>query len=318
MIVFRGQYYTIQDSSAIHLHYGEYASLKYSEQEEDPHIAYYLRNTQSSSDGLQYAYPVDSGGNCGAGDDSGKWHCETVDSGSGVGQYTSLDLVNSGSYVTPYIAYYDETAGDLVLAHYTGWEFGGYCTNVNWYCETVDGTDGSNVGRFVSFRLGSASFAYYDATHGKLKYAYDVTSGGNCGGGSFQCDDIEDIGTKTQVGISLAVDGDDNPIIAYMDGSVATGSSDLKVAQPAYALGLLYGNCGPENPFSTWQCTTIDDSGYGAATAQYVAVAFNPDGLATIAYSQYRFTISPPSEDYDLKIAYQRLAVFLPLVVRND
>jgi len=185
----------------------------------------------------------------------------------------------------------------------------------------VDGLGGPDRGKFASIYVPENAnyephIAYYDATSGKLRYAVLVGGGGgNCGAGnSFQCDDIEYIGTGlTQVGISLALDSYNHPLIAYMSAHVTTGR-DLKVAQPASVLGLPYGNCGPTpDLFGTWQCTTVDDSGY-MLNATYASIAFDPESdLAIIAYNAMT-TLGA----IDLKIAYQRVAVYLPLVLKNS
>jgi hypothetical protein len=217
------------------------------------------------------------------------------------------------------IAYYDGSAHDLRYAYYAG--MGNCGTGNTWYCVTVDGTDGSDVGKFASVHAPEDAddvlqFAYYDATHQKLKYAARVEGGGgNCGAGAFQCDDIETIGTSpSSFGISLAVDNDHVPIIAYKRAS-EVGPSSLKVAQPADSLGLLYGNCGPTAPFfPTWQCTAIDNGGAYQDEAAYASVALNPAGLAMIAYSELDTYAYPNA--YDLKVAYQRTMAFLPIGMR--
>lgn len=307
---------TVQDASAYigAPNYGRYASMKYNAAG-DPLIAYYVSSIAGGW--LNYAFQVTSGGDCGEGSAAGLWECDTVDSVNNVGKYASLDYTD---FAGVNIAYYDGNAGDLKYAYYAG--FGNCGTGNAWYCITLDGTDGSDVGKFVSFHAPANSadelqFAYYDASQGELKYAVHVDGGsGNCGpGNSFQCDDIESIGTGlAQAGISLAVDSANVPLIAYMDASEALGPSNLKVAQPAHGLGLSFGNCGPEIPFATWQCTAIDNGGAYQEEADYASVAFAPGGLAMIAYSELD-TYAYPNE-YALKIAYQRVMVFLPVVIK--
>jgi hypothetical protein len=82
---------TIQDSALTSTSYGTYTVLKY-QADNDPIIAYRYHDSLFDSSSLKYAYPVDSGGNCGVGDSAGKWMCETIDAGDGMGQYISMDL----------------------------------------------------------------------------------------------------------------------------------------------------------------------------------------------------------------------------------
>ncbi|MBN2149292.1 MAG: hypothetical protein JW726_18030 [Anaerolineales bacterium] len=78
------------------------------------------------------------------------------------------------------------------------------------------------------------------------------------------------------------------------------------------ALGLDSGNCGPETPFPTWQCTLVDAGEAEVDEAEFVSLAFDLNGLAMIAYAEHD-TIY---DTYDLKIAYQRLTVLLPVVFK--
>jgi hypothetical protein len=302
---------TIQDDDYIGApSYGQYASLKY-DLNGKPMIAFYM-NSSLFNDEINFAYKVPSGGNCGLGSEAGLWQCDTVDSGVNLGQYASLDY--NAAYGVAYIAYFDGSAGDLKYAYYAG--MGNCGTGNAWYCVTVDGTDGSDVGRFVSVHapanaFDKLQFAYYDASHGKLKYAIHVGTGGNCGpGNAFQCDFIGPVGGGLSKALSLAVGSSNTPIIGYLD-SQGTGPDILKVAQPAYSLGLLYGNCGPENPFSTWQCYTVDGgSPPDKEEAAFTSLDIDPNGLAMIAYTE----LDTLTNTHDLKIAYQRIPIFLPLI----
>jgi hypothetical protein len=154
--------------------------------------------------------------------------------------------------------------------------------------------------------------AHYDNINGTLEYATYVGTGGNCESlGSpveeWQCDDIEDIGISSDPkGLSIAVDGAGYPIIAYQ-----SGGSGLKIARPAIAMGIPIGNCGPTNPFYTWQCELIS-LGFGFGQGDYMSLAVNSAGLSTIAYHGYVV-----GGIGDLKVTYQRLQVFVPLTLRN-
>lgn len=295
--------------------YGRYTSVKYNVTGW-PHIAYYVvrwvGDIQVSE--LRFAYRRDtSGGNCGA----GWWTCYVVNNGSS--EYVSMEMTYAGSLLVPYIAYYNAGSGDLMLARYVGWGGGSGCTHASWSCQTIDST--GDVGQSVSLGLDSAGtprLAYYDATNGKVKYAYRVWTGpGNCGGGNFQCITIGDAASPSDArSISLDVDSADNPLIAYRytSGSV----SQLRVAQPINAVGLSNGNCGPQyGSLYTWQCSTVDTaSTLMESLASHVSAAFDPSDLPMVAYSRWAYTIG--GGNYDLKIAYGRIGVFLPLVLRNS
>jgi hypothetical protein len=154
--------------------------------------------------------------------------------------------------------------------------------------------------------------AYYDATNGKLMYAVQVGSGGNCGlSNSWQCEEITKTGSLPSARpVSLAVDKAGFPIIAYIDNYwTGIGMRRFDWARPAAALGLQSGNCDLNN---AWQCEGID----GPWTGAYSAIAVNPSsGLATIAYNYSEFVFDPS----ELKVAYQRFhQVYLPLVTKNQ
>ena len=67
---------------------GQYSSLKYHSSGK-PYIAYYLEKP-SGVDSLMVASYVGSGGNCGYGSAAGKWQCDNIQTGEGIGQYLSL------------------------------------------------------------------------------------------------------------------------------------------------------------------------------------------------------------------------------------
>jgi hypothetical protein len=282
-----------------------------------PHIAYHLYSVRfGDSESLKYAKKVAAGtGNCG---DDG-WQCDTIDSAvSYVGRYASLDL-SAGD--NPSIAYYDNLF-DLVLATKGGTYANCGPGGNTWTCWPIDAM--GDVGMFASLvrdrDSGIPHIAYYDATNEKLKYAVLVGSGGNCGyfgpAGAYlwQCDVLDTMGASISAAhmrISMALDGNGYPLMAYQRTS-EFGPAVLKVARPAIALGLDHGNCGPEDLFLTWQCETIDNGGSDTSVGNYLDIAVNESGLATIAYYE--------SDSYhysgNLKVAYQTIRIYLPLIQR--
>jgi len=277
---------------------GLYASLKL-DSTGKTHIAYYFSNLMGA-DSLWYAKYVGGGaGNCGGND----YQCDPIDSGDQVGKYASLALDSADR---PRIAYYNGGNDALMYAHQTGGIW------------TIREILPINSGQYASLHVDADNgdlphIAHYDSSNGKLGYAVYVGSGGNCGFDSssttfqWQCNEIESVGAATHPkGVSLAVDAVGYPLIAYQ-----SGESGLKVARPAAALDLLVGNCGPQNLFYTWQCETIR-LGIGIGLGDYVSLVVNSAGLSTIAYYGNITT-----SDGDLTVAYQRLQIFLPLVLKN-
>ena len=286
---------------------GQYSSLKYHSSGK-PYIAYYLEKP-SGVDSLMVASYVGSGGNCGYGTQSGKWQCDIIQTGEGVGKYASLALDGAGNR---HIAYYDGGNGDLWYAR------SGTAANCgpgnSWVCYPVD--SGSDVGQYASLYVDNGNhfhIAYYDATTDELNYAVDVGGGGNCGVlGSAQCETIDSMPAGYHpLGVSMAEDAVGYPIIAYQ-----SENNSLNVARPVAALGLSGGggNCGPENPFSTWYCETIDRSGTWIPyrNGDFVSIALSRSGLATIAYNEF-----VTSSDGNLAVSYQRFRVYQPLVLKN-
>jgi hypothetical protein len=287
-----------------------------------PHIAYQYYG-DSSAEAQLYAYWVGDGtGNCGEGSVAGDWQCDVIYNDDGVGMYASLDLDGDDD---PSIAFYDADNGYPWVAQYSG--SGGNCGPGNsWYCRSVHQPTldtGTSVSLYVE-DSGLAHIAYHNVTSGTLEYAEWVGSGGNCGFNSvstqweWQCDEIDDTGTSTfsPMGVSLAEDGAGYPIIAYQDGSDPMAPAALKVARPHAALDPnTVPNCGPQDLFLTWYCESIDGGGAYTDEAGSVSVAVNSAGLATIAY--HELDSYPYPVEGNLKVAYQRLQVFLPLVLKN-
>ena len=290
---------------------GLYTSLKLVPVYGTNYVSYYSSNP-SGVDELRIAYRVSSGGNCGYDNDAGQWQCDIVQSGEGLGQYTSLALDGNND---AHIAYYDGGNGDLWYATSASGTNCGPGGNT-WTCYPVSGSS-ADVGQYASIYVDDGNYfhiAYYNATADTLMYATKVDSVGNCGVfGSAQCDEIDAMQADYHsLGVSMAEDPDGYPIIAYQ-----AKNGSLNLARPVAALGLSGGggNCGPENLFYTWYCETIDPHGRWIyyRNGDYVSIALNSAGLATIAYNGFIM----PSEG-NLVVASQRLQNFLPLVVKNQ
>jgi len=290
---------------------GQYASLKF-DSNGRPSIAYYFEIT-SGVDSLMVA--SGENGNCGYGSAAGKWQCDKIKTGEGVGQYASLALDGAGNR---HIAYYDGGNHELWMA--TSTSIGKNCGpgGNTWYCYRMS-QNFKDAGQYASLYVDKNNnfhIAYYDADNDNLRYAFDSRGGpgsGNCGEiGSAHCDTIDSMQTGYHpLGVSMAEDAAGYPIIAYQ-----SEFGSLNVAHPLAALGLPGGggNCGPENPLSTWYCKTLDRYNPFVPYRQgdFVSIALSQSGLATIAYNEFI-----TSSDGNLGVSYQRFQISLPLVLMN-
>lgn len=306
--------YEVDDDADSGDYMGQYSSIKFNS-EGEPNIAYYYFDSGDffSVEGVKYAYYAgSSAGNCG---DGSNWDCTTVEAALwSLGKHISIDL-NYDDAVQ--IAYYDGYNGDLRYAWYAG--IGNCGTGNTWYCQIIDsGESDADVGKFASLHAADSAsdflrVAYYDSTNGKIKYAVQAGSGGNCTNTAFNCFGVDTVGAEMiQVGLSISVDEEESPIIAYMDASDEFSASRLKVARPSPRMGELIGNCGDVPPgylFMYWWCETID-RGYQdiVSEAAYAAVGVSPTGLGAVAYYEH--------DDYyyegRLKVATQFYRWYLP------
>ena len=290
------------------VHVGLFPSLQY-DLNRAPHIAYHRDYTFPGGDVLHYAHAVDGGGNCGP---ANTWICEAVDSGDGMGLYPSLDL--STPEDLPHIAYYDGTNQDLKYAWYLGNGMGN-CGEDDWRCMVIDSA--GDVGRHASFHAPDGAsqvpnIAYYDRTNGAVKVAYWVGPGGNCAGGEWQCDTVDDVigSVSDPVGLSLQTYSDGSPVIAYQ-----CPTCYCTAIRQAHYVGAL-GNCGPVRSIPpglttrTWRCSTvvygIDDGCH--SVGMFLDLSISPTDLGSVAYYD-----APAG---DLMVAYQRVIVYLPLLIQ--
>lgn len=312
--------YNVDDGDEDHS-FGKYSSLAF-DADAVPHIAYNAAWDQpvppyTDVSSVKFATFVGgTGGDC---IPDGSWDCEVIDSEYGYlehGAYASLDFHYEGYAM---IAFYSAGMGALEIAIQR--DILTDCGNVFWYCTTID--NDLEVGHFPSLHArsdaeDSTMIAYYDSTHQEVKFAEYVGVSGNCGGEAYNCitvDETSKVYPEYYSPISLAVDGQGFPIIAYMNSATETSPDYLKVARPAEAYGHEVGNCGENRPyemFQYWECRTIDPPHSNIGVGAYVSISVNLNGLADIAYSDQNLLWG---EQY-LKIARQRFAVYLPLTVK--
>lgn len=298
---------------------GLHTSLAYSE-EGTPFIAYYFENpSPGGADALMLAYYTVTNGDCGYGYAENTWRCHTIKSGEGVGQYPSLVVKNNPTTNDWdfYISFYDRGRGELWFGRSVeeAANCGLYGSDMACYPVAL----GNDVGRYTSLYMDTANrfhIAYYDATGRQLMYAVELaTETGNCGVlKSAQCDEIDPMMADYHpLGISIAEDPAGYPAIAYQ-----AADKSLKLARPVGAVGLPPGggNCGYKDLLSMWSCQTIDRRlsvpGLETRNGDFVSLGFAPSGVAHIAYNGFIL-----ASGGNLRVAYQRYRVYLPLILRS-
>jgi hypothetical protein len=281
---------------------GRYASLDFLD---SPYIAY--TRSGANADSVWLAHHTGANGNCGPTGDT--WWCYEITHADNV-QYTSLSTAGGDGPLR--IAYYEAGTG-LRLTTLVGEGNGNCGPDDSWLCETIHLR--ADAGRYASLAASPAAeprIAYYDGVTDGLGLATYVYLGGNCGPDhDWQCDTIDIMGTSiAPMGLGMALDHRDLPIIAYQDASDDLAPKGLKVARPIQAVGLDAGNCGPS---LDWHCEAVDRGGPHAGEANYAAVAVDGLGLPTVAYYErdsYHLTSN-------LRIAYQQpFTIYLPLILR--
>ncbi len=162
-------------------------------------------------------------------DGSGTWTTVTVDSAAGVGEYTSLAVVDG----KPTISYYDTTNGDLKLAQNSAADGSG-----TWTTLKID-TEG-DVGEYTSLAIvdGHAAISYYDRTNGDLKFAR-VGRGIDSGGG-----DVSITGAEVNVIRDISVGAGDVSLTTDAVDIAATlsGTGDLLLEPQTVSRSIGLGN----------------------------------------------------------------------------
>ncbi|HOA21295.1 MAG TPA: hypothetical protein PKL82_02270 [Anaerolineaceae bacterium] len=309
----------VDDASIENVHIGRYSSLAF-DSDAVPHIAYNSSNDYDPPtpdlSALKYASYHGSGtGNC---IPDGSWDCEFVDLGYyslEFGAQCSLDFSMLG---WPVISYYEAEIGALGLAFGSPGE-GPACENEDWSCYIVDNT--SDVGRFSTVHAqkninDSHMIAYYDSNQKEIRFAEFVGPGGNCTSPQFDCytvDQTADLYPENFDPISMDVDAQGYPIIAYMNSATETAPDYIEVARPAIAYGLTGGNCGDirdGDPFQYWDCRVVDKPNSNINKGAFLSIDVAPSGLAAIAYSEQDLQ----GNGLYLKVAHQRYGIYLPVL----
>jgi len=205
-----------------------------------------------------------------------RWFNIDVDTPGDVGQYTSVAIDPSSGFT--YASYYDATNKALRMAFNPG--LGSCDPNDDWSCQTVD--SGADFGKYSSIAINplfgqvGVGIAYYDATNGKLKYAYRSCAP-LCNWNKYTIDKpiLFPTDNKGQY-TSLKYHSDGTPYIAYYFEN--TGGVDALMVASSVPSG---GNCGYGSVAGKWQCDTIQT---GDRVGQYASLALDGAGNRHIAY----------------------------------
>ena len=292
---------------------GTYTSTKFNNNE--PVIGYHTLNTEPPTYGTVKLAEYKGSGGTGCGGGGTKWSCQVVDRGNNTdyGSHVSIDFQDGTDSL--YVAFFNSEKNSVDYAYFHGMG-GGNCSNNNWNCITVD--QGSGRGKFITLNIqDKMRFVYYDDNVGKIRYAEWVGTGGNCTSTAFNCYAVDTVGKlfgNYHYGLSMDVDQQGYPIIAYSHMEADLSNPKVNIARPALAYGELYGNCGdvpPGDLFLYWTCKTIDSGGPITKPGGSIGISVSPKtGFAIVAYSE----LNSYSYDMYLKVARQRLGIYLPLI----
>ena len=197
-----------------------------------------------------------------------------------------------------------------------------------WRCIVMTGgpVEGE-IGALFSMAVGSEAphlaYTQKDSLNQVwLHSASFVGSGGNCGYDyaltqlmppeidlipRWKCTQLFSYGMDPlYTAVTVGVDQDNYPVLAFNES--AGLNFILTVAFPAERAGEgpTSGNCGPDA--NTWTCIKVD--GRSINTGKNAALALKDDGRGFIVYIE--------DEEYSpsLKLAFQQMYVFLPMVIR--
>jgi hypothetical protein len=184
---------------------------------------------------------------------------------------------------TPYVSYYNKTAGDLMLASPVP-NGGSNCgVNGNWWCRPVDGQEGADVGQYSSIGLWAESpeywkiaISYYDVTHRALKAAIWTCLIEVC---AWNIDTIIRFYDDTiSVGLFTSLKFDPSGVIHIAYYYAHSDGVDALMYARFVGIG---GNCGMGIFLDQWECELIDA---GEGVGQYTSLDIDANNRPTIAY----------------------------------
>lgn len=286
-----------------------------------PHLAVSLGFNYGPDTKIMYAYHNPMGLTNPCGDESSGYQCDTI-TYQGLYDYLRAPILNLDASGFPRIAYRE--GSNLMYAYPESRPImlpncgpGGN----TWRCIEIaggyEGTAGAVFSMSKSPGAPHLAYTFHDGPEVWLYSARYVGSGGNCGEdyrfgippvleNRWQCEMLSYFGlSPLYTSLSIGVDQENFPVIAF--NKPEGPFFNLSVAFPAERSGKdpNSGNCGPG---STWECIKVD--GKGINTGRNVALALKDDGRGFIVYIE--------DEEYspNLKLAYQQIYVFLPMVIR--
>ena len=116
---------------------------------------------------------------------------------------------------------------------------------------------------------------------------------------------------QAHVGITMAMDQQGQPIIAYEDSSDALGAAENRPSHLRHEPSL--GQLWRDFPLNLWHCSILNSAacGHGEVNvADYTAVAVGKSGQATIVY----YEMDSYNSKNNMKCAVQRFQTLVPLV----
>jgi len=224
------------------------------------------------------------------------WAINLISGTPSVGAHTAIAY--DSDHNRPYIAYYDETNGSLMMAHPISSGTGNCGPGNSWRCEVVDHVDGEQKGFYASIDVfpdidpdpthstWKVGVSYYDATSRALKFAETACPTMLC----FSWRDTvqypagpgSDFAGKHS---SLQYSTSGVPMIAYQNYVLNVPFHVYAVRFASYK-GDGTGNCGDDND---WECETVDSSGLQSVGAG-ISMDLNWEGTAFIAYYDGRIS----------------------------
>lgn len=229
----------------------------------DPVISY----VDSSSRILKYAKRDGSKGGPTCGSDSTGWICQNTSFDADFNTSLAVDYY----YDQPNILFEHKSPYGLHLTHFNGatWDTPSTISTNN-----IKSLDQKLICSFVgSDYVCNTHIAFFDENTDSVIYAHTVESAGNCGGGSWQCETVENSLGSSDGGTDLEMDPSGKPAVSYYN--VATGQVRI-----AYRVGNLTGTgCNTGN--GNWDCDTVETVGN---ITPVTALAFTESNTAILAY----------------------------------